>query len=56
MGLLVAARFGLDPAGLKTTTSASSGLVRPAEVRLDSSRAAALLPTRLRGIRELLAP
>lgn len=56
MGLLVAARFGLDPAGLKTTTLADSGLVRPAEVRLDSLRAAALLPTRLRGIRELVAP
>ncbi|MEU6078741.1 sugar nucleotide-binding protein [Micromonospora sp. NPDC047074] len=56
MGLLVAAHFGLDPAGLKTATVAESGFVRPAEVRLDSSRAATLLPTRLRGIRELLAP
>ncbi|MER7417475.1 hypothetical protein ABT346_11955 [Micromonospora peucetia] len=41
---------------LKATTDVASGLVRPAEVRLDSSRAAALLPIRLRGIRELLAP
>ncbi|WP_433392726.1 SDR family oxidoreductase [Micromonospora sp. KLBMP9576] len=56
MGRLVAARFGIDPAGLKTPTLAASGLVRPAQVRLDSSRAAALLPIRLRGIRELLAP
>ncbi|MEH1102345.1 sugar nucleotide-binding protein [Micromonospora sp. CPCC 205561] len=55
LGLLVAARFGLDPAGLRTAPVASSGLVRPAVVRLDSSRAAALLPTRLRGVRELLA-
>ncbi|MFG2057938.1 SDR family oxidoreductase [Micromonospora sp. NPDC048930] len=55
MGLLVARRFGLDPAGLKTTTSAAAGLHRPAEVRLDSARAAGLLRTRLRGITELLA-
>ncbi|PZF87560.1 hypothetical protein C1I99_27400, partial [Micromonospora deserti] len=55
LGLLVARRHGLDPAGMKTTTSASSGLLRPAEVRLDSSRAAALLRTRLRGVREPLA-
>ena len=55
LGLLVAARHGLDPAGLKTTSAAALGLVRPAEVRLDSARAAALLPTRLRGVRELLA-
>ncbi|MFR9776243.1 SDR family oxidoreductase [Micromonospora sp. MS34] len=55
MGLLVARRFGLDPAGMKTTTSAAAGLHRPAEVRLDSARAAGLLRTRLRGITELLA-
>jgi dTDP-4-dehydrorhamnose reductase len=30
-------------------------VVRPTEVRLDCSRAAALLCTRLRGVRELLA-
>ncbi|PWU57253.1 dTDP-4-dehydrorhamnose reductase [Micromonospora globispora] len=55
MGLLVARRLGLDPAGMKTTTSAASGLSRPTDVRLDSSRAAGLLRTRLRGITELLA-
>ncbi|MGK5445685.1 sugar nucleotide-binding protein, partial [Micromonospora sp. URMC 105] len=54
LGLLVARRFGLDPAGLKTTTGAAAGVVRPTEVRLDSSRAAALLRTRLRGVTELL--
>ncbi|MEW2385848.1 sugar nucleotide-binding protein [Micromonospora sp. NPDC047707] len=54
LGLLVAASSGLDPAGLKTTTSAELGLHRPAEVRLDSSRAAGLLRTRLRGVTELL--
>ncbi|MFG1803957.1 sugar nucleotide-binding protein [Micromonospora carbonacea] len=56
LGLLVARRFGLDPGGLRTATSAASGLARPVEVRLDSSRAAALLRTRLRGVAELLAP
>ncbi|EEP74528.1 epimerase moeS5 [Micromonospora sp. ATCC 39149] len=34
----------------------ASGLARPVEVRLDSSRAAGLLRTRLRGVSELLAP
>ncbi|MER5701629.1 sugar nucleotide-binding protein [Micromonospora sp. NPDC002296] len=56
LGLLVARRFGIDPAGLRTATSAASGLVRPTEVRLDSSRAAVLLRTRLRGVGEILAP
>lgn len=55
MGLLVARREGLDPAGMKTTTIAAAGLHRPTEVRLDSARAAGLLRTRLRGITELLA-
>ncbi|MEU8013268.1 SDR family oxidoreductase [Micromonospora parva] len=55
LGLLVAERYGLDPAGLKTTTSAATGVVRPLDVRLDSSRAAGLLRTRLRGVREILA-
>ncbi|MFF3866605.1 SDR family oxidoreductase [Micromonospora sp. NPDC001898] len=56
LGLLVARRFGIDPAGLRTATSAASGLLRPTEVRLDSSRAAGLLRTRLRGVSETLAP
>ncbi|WP_229398417.1 sugar nucleotide-binding protein [Micromonospora okii] len=56
LGLLVARRFGVDPAGLRTATSAASGPPRPTEVRLDSSRAAALLRTRLRGASEFLAP
>ncbi|MFI6270934.1 SDR family oxidoreductase [Micromonospora zamorensis] len=55
LGLLVAERFGLDAAGLKTTTGAAVGLSRPLDVRLDSTRAAGLLRTRLRGVRELLA-
>ncbi|MGC4807324.1 sugar nucleotide-binding protein [Micromonospora sp. DT233] len=56
LGLLVARRYGIDPAGLRTSTAAASGLTRPAEVRLDSSRAADLLGVRLRGVTELLAP
>ncbi|MET8281411.1 sugar nucleotide-binding protein [Micromonospora sp. NPDC005174] len=54
LGLLVAERFGLDATGLKTTTAAAAGVVRPCDVRLDSARAAGLLRTRLRGVRELL--
>ncbi|SCL29754.1 hypothetical protein GA0074694_5493 [Micromonospora inyonensis] len=56
LGLLVARRYGLDPTGLTTTTSVEAGLRRPRVVRLDSSRAARLLTTRLRGVREFLAP
>ncbi|MFJ6197642.1 hypothetical protein [Micromonospora sp. NPDC092111] len=55
LGLLVARRYGLAPVGLRTSTIAGAGLVRPTEVRLDSSRAAGLLRTRLRGVTELLA-
>ncbi|WBB69704.1 sugar nucleotide-binding protein [Micromonospora sp. WMMD812] len=55
LGLLVARAEGLDPAGLKTSTGAAAGVLRPTDVRLDSTRAAGLLRTRLRGVRELLA-
>ncbi len=55
LGLLVARQLGVDPAGLKTTTAVAAGVCRPAEVRLDSSRAVGLLRTRLRGVTELLA-
>ncbi|MEU5725368.1 sugar nucleotide-binding protein [Micromonospora sp. NPDC047738] len=55
LGLLVARHLGLDPAGLKTTTSVATGRQHPTEVRLDSSRAAGLLGTRLRGVTELFA-
>lgn len=44
LGLLVARSEGIDPVGLKTTTGAAAGVVRPTEVRLDSSRATTLLP------------
>jgi dTDP-4-dehydrorhamnose reductase len=55
LGLLVARRYGLDPAGLRSTTIAAAGLVRPAEIRLDSARAAGLLRTPLRAVSEALA-
>ncbi|MFG3599551.1 SDR family oxidoreductase [Micromonospora chersina] len=55
MGLLVARELGLDAGGLRTTTASALGRHHPGEVRLDSSRAAGLLRTRLRGITEVLA-
>ncbi|MBY8875323.1 sugar nucleotide-binding protein [Micromonospora sp. PLK6-60] len=55
LGLLLARRFGLDTAALKTISGSAAGVVRPTDVRLDSSRAAGLLRTRLRGVTELLA-
>jgi dTDP-4-dehydrorhamnose reductase len=55
LGRLVARRYGQDPAGPRSTTIAQAGAVRPAEIRLDGARAAAVLATRLRGAREFLA-
>ena len=40
---------------VRCTTSVEAGLLRPLDCTLDSSRAAALLRTRLRGCREVLA-
>jgi dTDP-4-dehydrorhamnose reductase len=55
LGRLVAARHGLDPATVPVSTIAEAGLgARPAEVRLDSTLAAGLLRTRLRGVAEAL--
>ena len=49
LGRLIAARHGLDPATVPVRMIAEGGLgARPADVRLDSSRAAALLHTTLR--------
>ncbi|MEV4121441.1 hypothetical protein [Micromonospora sp. NPDC049645] len=42
---MVAGSDGLDPAGLKTATGAATGVVRPLDVRQDSTRAAGLLRT-----------
>jgi dTDP-4-dehydrorhamnose reductase len=55
LGQLVAGRYGLDPAGLRSTTIAEMGSTRPGEIRLDSSRAAEVLKMPVRGVRELLA-
>jgi dTDP-4-dehydrorhamnose reductase len=51
----VARRYGVDATELRSTTIAEAGSVRPAEIRLDSSRAAEVLKTPVRGIGELLA-
>ena len=53
--LLIAARGG-DPHRVRSASLHELGLKRPADCRMDSSRAAALLRTRLRGAREVLAP
>jgi dTDP-4-dehydrorhamnose reductase len=55
LAALVARRYGVDTADIPVCTTAEAGVVRPGEVRLDSSRAAAMLRTRLRGVREVLA-
>ncbi len=56
LGTLVACRYGLDPALLPESTLAQSGLCRPANLRLDISRARDLLATPLRGVHEFLSP
>lgn len=57
LGRLVARAYGLDPSSLPTSTIAEGGLgPRPANVRLDSSRAEALLTTRLRPASECIRP
>ncbi|MEO3747305.1 sugar nucleotide-binding protein [Plantactinospora sp. B5E13] len=54
LGLLVAARDGLDPAAVPAARLADLGVRRPGDVRLRLERATALLRTRLRGAREFL--
>jgi dTDP-4-dehydrorhamnose reductase len=56
LGRLIARRDGLDPDVLRATTRAALAVPGPVDVRLDSSRATALLSTRLRGAREFLSP
>lgn len=51
LGCLVAAAHGLDPSVLR---AGDSGPDRPSDCALDSSRAQAILRTRLRGAREVL--
>jgi dTDP-4-dehydrorhamnose reductase len=52
---LVCRQHGLDPSGLRGSLAAALPDPRPRDCSLDSSRAAALLATRIRGIREVLA-
>jgi dTDP-4-dehydrorhamnose reductase len=54
LGRLVAERDGLDPDRLPSGRAADHGVVMPADTRLDTTRASALLTTRLRGAREFL--
>ncbi|AGZ44420.1 SDR family oxidoreductase [Actinoplanes friuliensis] len=56
LGRLIAVRHGLDPATVPTCTIAESGMgPRPADIRLDSTRAVGLLETRIRGAAEALS-
>ena len=52
---LVCLRHGVDPTPLRATLAAGLPDPRPLNCSLDSSRAATLLTTRLRGIHEVLA-
>jgi dTDP-4-dehydrorhamnose reductase len=54
LGCLIADRDGLDPAVLPAGTRSSAGM-KPSVVRLDVTRAAGLLATRLRGAHEFTA-
>ena len=53
LGVLVARREGLDPAALPAAASPPG---RPADVRLTGDLARTVLTTRMRGVREFLAP
>jgi dTDP-4-dehydrorhamnose reductase len=54
LGVLVAQRDGLDPAGVPAGTIADLGLRLPADVRLRIDTAMSVLRTRLRGAREFM--
>ena len=56
LGLLIAARDGLDKTALRAGPRAATALSGPADVRLDCTRTQERLKTRLRGAREFLAP
>ncbi|WP_424216955.1 SDR family oxidoreductase (plasmid) [Streptomyces sp. BI20] len=55
LGRLLARRHGFDPGALPTARRADSGLPGGVDVRLDSTRAARLLTTELRGARAFLS-
>jgi dTDP-4-dehydrorhamnose reductase len=56
LGLLIAARDGLDQCALRAGPRPATGPPRPLVVRLDSAVTQARLSTRLRGARDFLAP
>jgi len=56
LGRLIALRYGHSPRSVPAGKATRSGMVRNLDVKLDSSRAAGLLTTRLRPISEALAP
>jgi dTDP-4-dehydrorhamnose reductase len=56
LGLLIAARDGLDPSALPAGPRPAADRARPLDLRLDGTRTQARLITRLRGAREFLAP
>lgn len=55
IGTRLARHFGLDPAGITAGVSRDSGLLRPRDLRLDTTLARRLLKTRLRSYDEGLA-
>jgi dTDP-4-dehydrorhamnose reductase len=55
LGVLVAIRYGADPAGLTAATVAAAGATRPGHVVLDCAVASSVLGTRIRGARELFS-
>lgn len=56
LGVLVAVRYGLDPAAIVPTPSSASPSPRPRDLRLSTARADAVLRTRARGVSEVFAP
>jgi dTDP-4-dehydrorhamnose reductase len=56
LGMLIAARDGLDQAALPVGPRPATDRPAPLDVRLDSTRTQARLVTRLRGAREFLGP
>ena len=56
LGLLIAARDGLDPSALPAGPRPAAQFPSPLDLRLDSTMTQARLSTRLRGARDFLAP
>jgi dTDP-4-dehydrorhamnose reductase len=56
LGLLIAARYGLDPAGIVPVPSAASPASRPRDLRMTTARADRMLRTRPRGASVVFAP